>query len=632
MHFEPAILDLGLVAPGNWVGGEVQSNNPTLVSGISLTASMLNDTSGGGFKVVQIASFVSVTEIESDPGVNHGKPIKVTSLEPVGQTNGVTPLALNNVEIVTVEITFTAPASPSIDAPTATLQINGDSSGPIFIPLKVLIGQLAVKVPPITVVQHQSITVKATITSLAGPPTTVALATDASPNPNLPPGTSELPPGIGFSITPSSVSVKKGSPASANLTVSVSGSAGPGNYSLALRTSSFGGSQDTVFVPVTVKELTLRPSPIAQKYASLGGVNGFLGVALGPEDFCPDFVGQFQAYKGGVIYWSGVDGTDAFEVHGPVLTAYLGSSPPATGPSGGLGYPTTDVQGDGSLGIFVSHFENGGLYSKPTTGTKAVVGPIFPAYVNMGEQNSALGFPIGATVVGTPQPGTSAFFGDFENGCLYSTEQGPPQLLTLTPKATVLPPSAVLDQINKVIDQAIAKYNKTASHQVVMQGGPTFQNPVLTDYTPIGATVENRQYRIYQSFFISGGICPDITIGLDLTLLMFLGGATSGGTDQNGNSTGPTAQSIAVRVTSATAAVDGHGNPSFSADQAQSAHDQIVALAMQAAPAPIPLTTLGITVLQLKMLTSGAGSGLSDAEFNQLGPGAVGVFLQPLSL
>jgi hypothetical protein len=82
----------------------------------------------------------------------------------------------------------------------------------------------------------------------------------------------------------------------------------------------------------------------------------------------------------------------------------------------------------------------------------------------------------------------------------------------------------------------------------------------MTDYHYSGPLPFNRQYRIQQNFFVSADVGPDMTIVLDFDLSLGLGGRTSGGTDFNGNATGPTDQSIFVGVYNASAAVSNNGN------------------------------------------------------------------------
>jgi CubicO group peptidase (beta-lactamase class C family) len=91
---------------------------------------------------------------------------------------------------------------------------------------------------------------------------------------------------------------------------------------------------------------------IDQKYAQLGGANGFLGAAASAETVCPDQVGHFRHYQHGSIYWH--PSTDAHEIHGAIrdLWSSLGWE------LSWLGYPTSD-EGPEAGGGRVSIFQNG---------------------------------------------------------------------------------------------------------------------------------------------------------------------------------------------------------------------------------------------------------------------------------
>jgi uncharacterized protein with LGFP repeats len=75
---------------------------------------------------------------------------------------------------------------------------------------------------------------------------------------------------------------------------------------------------------------------IDQKYAQLGGPNGFLGKPETVEAVCPDQTGHFRHFEHGSIYWH--PSTDAHEVHGAIrdLWSSLGWE------QSWLGYPATD--------------------------------------------------------------------------------------------------------------------------------------------------------------------------------------------------------------------------------------------------------------------------------------------------
>ena len=76
---------------------------------------------------------------------------------------------------------------------------------------------------------------------------------------------------------------------------------------------------------------------IGAHWAALPSNTGVLGYPTSDEMATPDGLGRFNTFQNGNIYWS--PGTGAFEVHGPILQAYLGVQ--AT--QSHLGYPTSDV-------------------------------------------------------------------------------------------------------------------------------------------------------------------------------------------------------------------------------------------------------------------------------------------------
>ena len=369
--------------------------------------------------------------------------------------------------------------------------------------------------------------------------------------------------------------------------------------------------------PISVRKVVaLTPSAIAQKYAALGGPAGKMGPPTGAEDFCSDNTGRFRSYKNGVIYWSGVAGTKAFEVDGPILTKLLADSPsPAFGPQQGLGYPTSDVATAGT-DTFISHFQKGAMYSKPTSGTHAVWGPIFDLYAKLGEAGGVLGLPI-ADVVGLSQNAPVDLFGDFENGGLLSKGGGTATQLAAD-NSNTRSLQFVLGQVNAVLDAAVANYNNTKGpddYAVAMQGGPALQDPnnPITDYSVIGALTQNRQYKLQQNLFVSVPIWTDVTIGITFNLLLSLGGSNS----------------VTAKVTTASVNIDTHGNPKIPASDVQKYHDKVMVLAAQAGT-DISLLP-GIFFLSAKVLTTNAGIlELTAQRFQDLGgPGALVLLYEP---
>jgi uncharacterized protein with LGFP repeats len=129
--------------------------------------------------------------------------------------------------------------------------------------------------------------------------------------------------------------------------------------------------------------------PIVLKYASLGGLSGFLGAPVTSEQWCPDGIGEYEHFQNGSIYWS--PSTGAHEVHGAIRDewASLGWEKSV------LGYPITDESGcpDG-VGRY-NHFQNdGSIYWSPSTGAHEVHGPIRDKWASLDWEKSFLGYPV----------------------------------------------------------------------------------------------------------------------------------------------------------------------------------------------------------------------------------------------
>lgn len=106
----------------------------------------------------------------------------------------------------------------------------------------------------------------------------------------------------------------------------------------------------TFIVLMTLSALAAGATPISDKYAALGGANGFLGAPASPETTAPDGVGKYRHYQNGSIYWH--PQTGAHEVHGLIRQrwAQLGWE------LSYLGYPMSDeidlVDGSGKVSKF----------------------------------------------------------------------------------------------------------------------------------------------------------------------------------------------------------------------------------------------------------------------------------------
>jgi hypothetical protein len=126
---------------------------------------------------------------------------------------------------------------------------------------------------------------------------------------------------------------------------------------------------------------------IHDKWSSIGWERSFLGYPLTDESPCPDGLGRFNHFQGGSIYWT--PNTHAHEVHGSINELWSSMNWERSA----LGYPLTDemVCPDGR-GRF-NHFERGGIYSHPDTGTHEVHGSIWESWEDSGFEKGPYGYP-----------------------------------------------------------------------------------------------------------------------------------------------------------------------------------------------------------------------------------------------
>lgn len=129
-------------------------------------------------------------------------------------------------------------------------------------------------------------------------------------------------------------------------------------------------------------------SPIARKYAALGGAAGFLGPVVEPEKANADRRGRRAVYRGGNIYWT--SSTGAQEVHGDILTEFSKQA----GINGPLRYPTADTRTSSDGKSRYSNFENGRIYYlRNSKRTFTVPKPFFAKHEAMRGVHGFLGYP-----------------------------------------------------------------------------------------------------------------------------------------------------------------------------------------------------------------------------------------------
>ena len=125
--------------------------------------------------------------------------------------------------------------------------------------------------------------------------------------------------------------------------------------------------------------------PITDYYAKLGGVTSVLGGPVGGHYTVG--AGWGQTYQAGRIYYSAATG--AHEVHGALLTHYLELG----GPTGLLGFPTSDeLDTSNRLGRYDT-FATGNMYWSAGTGAHEVHGLILQKYLQLGGPAGVLQFP-----------------------------------------------------------------------------------------------------------------------------------------------------------------------------------------------------------------------------------------------
>jgi uncharacterized protein with LGFP repeats len=155
-------------------------------------------------------------------------------------------------------------------------------------------------------------------------------------------------------------------------------------------------------------------SLIDDRYAELGGSNGFLGAPVGDEDYTDDSHDvRFRVFEYGAIYWVlRTAPTQVHEIHGAIWQLYqtLGMH------NSFLELPVTDETGcpDG-VGRF-NQFVGGSIYWTPQTGAHEVHGAIWQKWSSLGWERGPLGYPISNEL---PTADGKNRFNNFQNGAIY---------------------------------------------------------------------------------------------------------------------------------------------------------------------------------------------------------------------
>lgn len=302
-------------------------------------------------------------------------------------------------------------------------------------------------------------------------------------------------------------------------------------------------------------------SMIDDKYAALGGANGFLGVPETPETTCPDGIGKFRHYKGGSIYWHPLTGP--WEVHGLIRAKWaklgweksiMGYPKTDESPSGGgakgkfnlfqggaitwkegateafethgairskfgqmgweagfLGFPITDATMTPDGGGRYNHFEHGSIYWKSSISAHETHGLIRGYWAQNGwEKNPQLGYPISDEL--PTYSGSMSRFSDFENGVVF-WHSGDKKAATLVPFAIAGASKSLAEVMSAISSGLVSKLKENS--RVYINSGPYLLN--LTDYSYDGSRVINRRYIVRVDIGIDISGVPDPTSSIDFT-------------------------------------------------------------------------------------------------------------------
>ncbi|MGI8751813.1 MAG: LGFP repeat-containing protein [Acidimicrobiales bacterium] len=155
---------------------------------------------------------------------------------------------------------------------------------------------------------------------------------------------------------------------------------------------------------------------VLNHYQALGGPYGFLGFPTSNETSTGDATGRYNTFQGGNAYWSPSSG--ARSIHGAILGDYLANG----GPTGVLGYPTTDETGLAGTNGRYNYFSNDGIIMwSPATGSAYVTGPILNHYQALGGPYGFLGFPTSNQIETPDKTGAANYF---QGGMVYSSVAG----------------------------------------------------------------------------------------------------------------------------------------------------------------------------------------------------------------
>ncbi|GAB4081155.1 hypothetical protein [Modestobacter muralis] len=158
------------------------------------------------------------------------------------------------------------------------------------------------------------------------------------------------------------------------------------------------------------------PTPVAAKYAALGGAAGVLGPALAAEDCSLTGGGCVQDFANGAIVWSSATGAHAL-TNDEVLTEWVEWG----AVEGDLGYPTRDTFCGLAGGGCGQHFTGGSVYWSPASGAVAVYDVVRDVWSAQGWETGPLGYPTSDVECGLDW---DACLQHFQRGTVYDSPAG----------------------------------------------------------------------------------------------------------------------------------------------------------------------------------------------------------------
>lgn len=151
-------------------------------------------------------------------------------------------------------------------------------------------------------------------------------------------------------------------------------------------------------------------TPIARKYAQLGGSAGVLGPVRTGERAVSDQRGRVARYANGNIYWTSTTGAQS--VHGRILSEFAVQG----GVLAHLRYPTSDPRRSGDNRSTYSNFERGRIYDRGNAGVITVPDPFFAKHESWSGVYGPLGYPSGAVRRSNDNRST---YQNYEKGRIY---------------------------------------------------------------------------------------------------------------------------------------------------------------------------------------------------------------------